>query len=124
MFAAGFEGGGGAAFGEVGDEDDSGALGVVDQGLAVGKGLGDVGAAAELTGEEEFDGVVELVAEVDDCGVEEEEADFEGGEFGEDAAHDGAVDDGVGHAAALVDAEDDVPGQAAFDAGEEFDGFD
>jgi len=76
LFAAGFEGGGGAAFGEVGDEDDGGALGVVDQGLAVGEGLGDVGAAAKLAGEEEFDGVVELVAEVYDGGVEEEEADF------------------------------------------------
>src|SRR6185312_14045114 len=84
-------------------------LGPVDEVLlGVGHGAVDVGPAAELGGEEHVDGIVEERGDVDDLGVEEEEAGAEDVEGGEDRGHDGAVDDALGHGSGLVDEDGDV----------------
>ena len=64
---------GDAALVEVADEHEDRVAGLLDEPLAVGERPVDVGAAAELDAEEHVDGVVELVGEVDDGGVEDDE---------------------------------------------------
>ncbi len=81
----------------------------LDQPLAVGDGAVDVGAAAELHAEEDVDRVVELVGQVDDLGVEDDQAGLHRPQRGEDRAEDAGEDDRLGHRARLVDAQDDVP---------------
>ena len=65
---------GDAAFVQVADEDQHRVVGLADQALAVGQRPVDVGAAAELDAEEHVDRVVELVGQVDDLGVEDDQA--------------------------------------------------
>ncbi len=93
---------------EIADEDHDGVRRTGDPRLAVGECTVDVRTAAELRAEEDVDRVVELVGEVDDGRVEDDEAGRQGPHRGEHRAEDGGVDDGGGHGARLVDAEDDV----------------
>ena len=97
-----------AAFVEVGDEDEDRLDGAGDEALAVGQRAVDVGAAAELGAEEQVDRVVQVFGQVDDGGVEDDHPGVHGPDGGEDGAEDAGVDDGGGHRAALVHAEDDV----------------
>ena len=116
-----------AAFVEVADEDEDGFLGLADEGLAVGEGEVDVGAAAELGAEEDVDGVGEFFAEVNDGGIEHDHFGADGGQAGENGAEDAGVNDAGGHGTALVNADDDVAQGGAFateaDAGFGDDGF-
>ena len=97
-----------AAFVEIADEHEDGVGGAGDLFLAVAKGLLDIRAAAELNAEEDFDGVMEHVGKVDDVGVKSDEGGSDRAQGGQNGAEDARVDNGTGHRAALIDAQDDV----------------
>ena len=60
-----------AAFEQVADENEYGIGGLPDQRLAISQGFVDVGAAAQLRGEEQLYRILEVLAEVNDGGVED-----------------------------------------------------
>jgi hypothetical protein len=68
---------------QVADQEHDRVVRLADEALAVGECLVDVGAAAELRAEEDFDGVFELVGEVDDGGVEDDELGAQGAQRGD-----------------------------------------
>src|SRR5262249_1414956 len=103
---------------------DDGFGGLADELIGELQGLGDVGAAAELDGEEDIHRLADHVGEVGDFGVEEEEAGADGGYAGEDGGHDGGEDGGIEHGAGLVGGDDHVPGAVFAFGGVEVDAVD
>ena len=97
-----------AAFEQVADEDEDGFVGSRDEPLAVAYCTVDVGAASELGAEEGFDGIAELVGDVDDGGVEEHERGAYRFQRCHHRGEDAGIDDGSCHRTALVNTEDDV----------------
>jgi hypothetical protein len=73
-----------AALVEVADQYQMRAARLCHQAFALGQRLVDVGAAAELGAEKDFDGIGELVGQVDDRGVEDDEPGREGADRGHD----------------------------------------
>ena len=102
-----------AALVEIGDQHQDGLAGRDDHLLAIGQRTVDVRAAAELGAEQQIDGVLQIVGEVDDRGVEDDHARGDGANRGQHRAEDAGVDHRGRHRAALVDAEDDVAQRGA-----------
>src|SRR5579885_2962366 len=98
-----------AAFVEIGNQQEDRLFRLYDLLRAVGDGFGNVGAAAKLRAKENVYRVLKLVGHVDDLGIEEDQIRAQDRKRGEDGGHDGAIDDRACHAAALIDADDDLP---------------
>ena len=95
---------------QVADQDEDRAGGAGDQLLAVGHGLVDVGAAAELGAEQHVDRVAELIGQVRDRGVEGHHRGAQRPDRGQHRPEHPRVHHRGRHRAALVQAEDDVAG--------------
>src|SRR5579885_1713813 len=98
-----------AALVEIGNQQEDGLFRLHDLLRAVGDGFGNVGAAAKLRAKENIHRVLKLLGHVDNLGIEEDQIRAQDRERGKDGGHDGAVDDGACHTAALIDAYDDLP---------------
>ena len=97
-----------AAFVEVGDQHEMGLAGSLDPVGAIGHGLIDVGAAAQLHAEQHLDRIGQFLGQVEDDGVEADELGLHHRERSHHRREDRRVDDGGGHRAGLVDAEHDL----------------